>query len=221
MAGLFGDLGDPLERVPANQYGISVKKIMKGTLISFSYPSSHAIRPNIIHDPYPMVIVTDIWPKYIRGVNLHYFVFPYVKDILNRGAGNPGFSYLHIRSDKYLANAFRMYVRDGIKRARILDSDFLMTILNNVRSFSPSELERIRQEIESQIQERLQVKADELTSYEEWKSRQLAQRRVQEFRDMIAGGVTRDLIYPAEGPVGLRPTSPEGPLGQEAYTEEV
>ena len=221
MAGLFDDFEDPLTRVPSNQYGISVKKISKGALVSFNYPESHAIKPNPIHDPYPMVIVTDVWPRYIRGVNLHYLVFPYIKNVLNRGGGNTGFSSLHIRSDKYLANAFRMYVRTGIRRAKILDFDFLMTILNSVRSFSPSELERIKQTIEAQIQERLQVRADELTSYEEWKNRQMAQRRVQQFRDAITGGVERGLTYPAEGPTGVRPTSPEGPLGQEAYTEEV
>ena len=106
MAGLFQDY-NPIQRVASNQHGMSSKSITRGSLISFSYPQSMAVTPNVIHDPYPMVIVTDIWPNYVRGLNLHYLTFPYIKKILTQHGGNAGFSYSNIKPDKYMANAFR------------------------------------------------------------------------------------------------------------------
>ena len=80
--GLFSDF-NPLQKVAANQYGMGAASgITRGSLVSFQYPRSFAMIPNVIHDPYPMVILTDIWPQYIRGVNLHYLTFPYVKKLI-------------------------------------------------------------------------------------------------------------------------------------------
>jgi hypothetical protein len=211
LVGLFNEF-NPIERIATNQYGVSTQKITRGSLISFSYPQSYAVIPNVIHDPYPMVIITDIWPKYIRGLNLHYLTFPYIKRILTQYGGK-NFSYYHIRPDKYMANAFRMYVRQGIRQPKRLDSEWLIRVLNSVRSFSPSELERIRMSIQKQIQDRLQVKAGELTSYEEWRSgltesqkRQLRGKGLETYRT-VTGGVERDLIVPNQGRTGMNPAN--------------
>lgn len=210
--GLFEDY-NPITRLATNQHGVSTNKITKGSLISFHYPRSYAIRSNVIHDPYPMIIITDIWPKYIRGVNLHYLTFPYIKRILQNYGGNQSFSYSNIRPDGYMANAFRMYVRMGVLQPKRLDTEFLLNVLGSVRSFSPDELEKIRDNIRRQIQDRLQAKANELTSYEEWRtnltrSQQVQlNRKVKEGQKTIQGGVDRNLIYPNEGPVGKAPAS--------------
>ena len=226
MAGLFEDY-NPIERMATNQYGVSTNTITKGSLISFYYPKSYAIRPNVIHDPYPMVIITDIWPRYVRGVNLHYLTFPYIKRILQNYGANQSFSYSNIKPDRYMANAFRMYVRVGVLRPKRLDTDFLLNVLGSVRSFSPDELEKIRQNIRQQIQQRLQAKANELTSYEEWRANLTRSQQVQlnkkvrEGQQAIQGGVDRNLIYPNEGPVGKVPaqvppaTGEGGPLSTE------
>jgi hypothetical protein len=201
MAGLF-DEWNPSSRIPTNQYDISVKKITRGSLIAFYYPHSWAVIPNIIHDPFPMVIITDIWPRYIRGLNLHYFTFPYIKHVLGTHGGKTGFSYFHIRSDKYMANAFRMYVRQGIRQPKLLDVDFLNTVLKSAKSFSPGELEQIRAEIQRQIQQRLQVKAEDLTSYEEWKAKMTESQKRQlrskgfQMQKALTGGLERNLVYP-------------------------
>jgi hypothetical protein len=196
--GLFEDF-NPIQRIAANQYGPAVNRITRGSLISFHYPRSFAMIPNIIHDPYPMVIITDIWPKYIRGVNLHYLTFPYVKRLLTNYGGK-SFSYYNIRSDKYMANAFRMYVRMGVQQPKRLDTEWLMTVLASVRSFDAGELEKIRTNIQQQIQQRLQTKAKDLTQYEQWRrglnptqQRQL-RGKVQEANEIITGGLERDLI---------------------------
>ncbi len=201
MAGLFENY-NPIQRLAANQYGVSTKAITRGSLISFHYPMSYAIIPNIIHDPYPLVIITDIWPRYIRGLNLHYLTFPYVKRILTTFGGRPFNYQMHVKPDRYMANAFRMYVRGGIRQPKRLDTEWLTTVLDSVRSFSPGEIEKIRMNIQKQIQQRLQAKANELTSYEQWRAqlnqpqqRQL-QGKTQQIQDMLTSGVNQNLVYP-------------------------
>jgi len=202
MAGLFTDF-DPIKSIAKNQYGMSTKVITRGSLISFDYPRSMAIIPNIIHDPRPMVILTDVWaPNYIRGINLHYLTFPYVKNILQKWSGNPSFNYLNIKGDRYIAGAFRVYHMKGITKPKRLDSEWLQTVLSTVRSFDPSEIERIRTNIKQQIQSRLQIKASELTAYEQWrKNLPISQQRqlnntVQNISNDVLGGVQKNLINP-------------------------
>lgn len=209
MAGLFEEY-NPIQRVPTNQYGIS-GSITRGSLISFHYPQSYAVVPNIIHDPYPMVILTDVWPKYIRGVNLHYLTFPYIKKILTEHGGK-NYSYYNVKADRYVANAFRMYVRRGVLQPKRLDTEWLITVLSSVRSFDPSEIEKIRLNIQQQIQSRLQVKAEEMTSYDQWRQgltdsqkRQLRGKALQGQR-IITGGVQNNLIQPEM----QQGTGPEG-----------
>src|SRR5688572_24294071 len=170
MGGLFEDF-NPLQRMAANQHGVNTSTITAGSLISFHYPRSMAMIPNVIHDPYPMVIITDIWPNYVRGLNLHYLTFPYIKRILQTHGGNQNFSYLsNIKPDRYMAHAFRMYIRAGVRQPKRLDTDWLLSVLASVRSFAPGEVEKIRANIQRQIQARLQAKAKELTSYEQWRA---------------------------------------------------
>lgn len=199
--GLFEEF-NPLQRIAANQYNISGKMIGKGSLITFHYPRSFAMIPNVIHDPYPMVILTDVWPNYVRGLNLHYLTFPYVKRILENWGGNQSFGYSNIRPDRYMANAFRMYVRAGVTRPKRLDSEWLKMILESVRSFAPGEIEKIKANIQKQIQSRLQVKAKELTSYDQWRKglTQSQQRqlrgKVHDVQDVLTGGEQRGLVVP-------------------------
>ena len=183
MAGLFTDF-DPLKSLASNQYKNNTNAVTKGALISFEYPKSFATIPNIIHDPRPMLIVTDVWPpNYIRGVNLHYLTYPYIKKILETWGGNTSFSYSNIRADKYVALAFRMYALRGVTRPKRLDSDFLKTVLQSARTFDTGELEKIRANIQQQINARLQAKANELTAYEQYKKNfEVLQNRMNEMQ---------------------------------------
>jgi hypothetical protein len=120
--------------------------ITKGSLIIFNY-TFH--KPG--HDSYPLVIVTDIWQSYIRGVNLHYLTFPYIKRLLQPNCNNPNFSYTNIKSDEYITSAFRQYKRNGIRQIKKLDCAFLLNVLASVRSFDPNEVEAIRKSVREQI----------------------------------------------------------------------
>lgn len=160
--GIFQDY-NPFARIASNQYGMVGKSPSRGSLIAFHYPVSHAIRPNVIHDPYPLVILTDVWPMAIRGVNLHYLTFPYIKNILQGNCGNQGYSYFHVKGDSYIAQAFRMYYRIGMSQVKIMDCNFLLNLLGGIKSWSESEIEAVKQQISQQIRQQLQVKADQLT----------------------------------------------------------
>lgn len=119
--------------------------IRKGTLLSFNYTM-------YVHDPYPLVIVSDVIPgKRIKGINLHYLTFPYIRELLKIGGENPIFSYQMVKGNKFVTDAFRIYRWTGIRTTKILDTQFLLTVMNVVRSIDPAQIEAIRGAIQEQI----------------------------------------------------------------------
>lgn len=110
------------------------------------------------NDPTPVVIVSSVVPGVmIKGVNLHYLSFPYVKRVLGIGGGNPSFSYYNIKADRYLSGAFRSYSWSGIdfSSMRVLDTKFLLQTMRMVNSFDPLQIRAIRQQIESQLNQQV------------------------------------------------------------------
>ena len=153
-SGIYG------QSIRANQYGPSLVKmsqtVQKGTLITFNY-TFH--KPN--HDPYPLVLVTDIsFPVKnknrldIRGVNLHYLSFNDIRVLLQANCNNINFSYDSLKQGGYINvinSAFRQYKRSGIRQVKVLDCAFLLNVLASVRAISPSEVEAIRKSVREQI----------------------------------------------------------------------
>jgi len=236
MAGLFQDF-NPIARMAANQYGPSTSGIKRGSLISFYYPMSMAIEPGYqIRDMKPMLIITHIGAKYIHGVNLHYLALPYLRAIVLNHGGDQGFSWhSRVKADSYLADSYRMYIRQGVQKPKVLDVDWLKKVLFEIQTFDPAQLKGIRENIQKQIQQRLQAKANQLTSYEEWRAglEQPQQQEVQrmeqdaykqwyrglaptqqrqmrskslEGQRMVERGVDENLIHPTE----MTPPSIEG-----------
>jgi len=154
--------GRPYQPLPANQYGPSVKTIGKGSLVHFNYMFW-------IHDPQPLIIVTDVFQQYVRGVNLHYLTFPYIKTLLQGPGGNQpmcdnrSFSYYNIRGDRYIVDAFRTYKREGIRRLKSLDCSFILNVMASTRAIDPNEVEQIRAIVREQIRQRVQPRAEDLT----------------------------------------------------------
>lgn len=127
--------------------------LKKGALIVFNYSMWR-------HDPYPLLVVTDFIPgNRIRGVNLHYLTFPFIKTLLQGSARNPGFSYMNIKGNQYIVGAFRYYKWQGIRQMKILDSDFLLTVMATVRSFDPNQIKAIRESVQEQIKREVNPKA--------------------------------------------------------------
>ena len=125
--------------------------VMRGSLVTFNYMFH---KPG--HDPAPMVLITDIWANYIRGVNLHYLTFPVIKKLMFPAPGrsvcdSPAFSYQYIKGNGYITSAFRQYKRTGIERLRKLDCAFIVNAMSMSRSFDPNEIEAIRRSVREQI----------------------------------------------------------------------
>lgn len=118
----------------------------KGDLISFNY-----IFHKAGHDPYPNVIITDINAFYIRGLNIHYLTFPYIKNLLQSNCSNKNFSYRVIKDNSYLVAAFRQYKKTGMRIVKKLDCDFLLNLMGSIRAVTPNEVEAIRKNINEQL----------------------------------------------------------------------
>ena len=118
--------------------------IQKGSIIVFPYMYWK-------NDPAPCVMVSSIDGTMVKGINLHYLTFAYVKRVLP--SANPGFSYYNIKADKYIVSAFRSYLVRGIvfDKLRMIDSRFLLQVMTMVRSFDPIQIKALRQEIERQL----------------------------------------------------------------------
>ena len=128
-----------------------------GSLIVFGYVGQTHRR---IHDPYPLVIVSDVFQNMVRGVNLHYLTLPYVKGIIKQFANNPQFSYEMIKNDAYIVSAFRSYKRNGISQLKMLDSKFLQNLLRVVRALNPGEIEAMRSQIKNLMSQQVQPSAN-------------------------------------------------------------
>lgn len=118
----------------------------KGDLISFNY-----IFHKAGHDPYPNVIITDVSSFYIRGLNIHYLTFPYIKNLLQANCNNASFSYKVIKNSSYLVSAFRQYKKIGMRSIKKLDCDFLLNLMGTIRAVTPNEVEAIRKSINEQL----------------------------------------------------------------------
>ncbi len=123
----------------------TTKIVHQGSIINFHYVGQRRGHP--IHDPYPLVLVSNIYSDAVRGVNLNYFTLPYVKAMINNFLDKP-FQYDFIKADDYIVGAFRTYKRVGISQLRMMDSNFLRGVAAVSRSLDPNELDQIRMQIE-------------------------------------------------------------------------
>src|SRR3972149_8698666 len=141
----------------ANQYGPNLTPVGKGSLIKFNYIGIPG--KSVIHDFHPVAIIYSMRGDLVKGVNIRYLTFPYIRSLLGSNSSlpawgmagtptgmgncdNPNISYNKIKGDKYINNAFRSYKRQGIKQVRKLDCAFLLKVLSEMRSFNPNEVEQ-------------------------------------------------------------------------------
>lgn len=144
---------------------IYYKTIQKGSLISCQYLYWK-------HDPYPLVLITDIGAGSqvgliqgeagIRGVNLHYLTYRYISDMLNKYCDQRGFSYSLIKSDQYITNAYRTYKQSGLRQIKLLDCQVINAMLQTARSYRPDQIKKIREQIQEQLQRQVNPKAEDI-----------------------------------------------------------
>jgi hypothetical protein len=128
--------------------------IGKGSLCRFTYLYA---KPG--HDQTPMVLITDVWRDYIRGINTNYLTFPTIKGLLQQFGENAGFSYNNVKGREYIVSAFRQYKRLGISGIQKLNSAFLLNALACARTIDPNEIEAIRRTIREQIRQTTNIQA--------------------------------------------------------------
>lgn len=131
------------------------KTLGKGSLISFRYAFWK-------HDPTPLVLVTDTGIDRIRGINLRYLTYRYVRSVLQNYCGKNFFSYRYIMHDQFMVNAFRTYKRAGMSQIQMLDCDVLGNVLGKIRTFNPQELQYIQKEIQRQLKAQANPSAEEM-----------------------------------------------------------
>jgi len=141
---LFLNLEDPFKQ--------KLPIITKGSVITFNYVGQTKHR---VHDPYPLVIVSDIFTTLVRGVNLHYATLPFVKNMILTYGSNPNFSYSFIKGNNYISAAFRSYKRSGISQLKMLDMNFLKGLLKVVRALEPGEIDKMRQQIKAMMEQQI------------------------------------------------------------------
>jgi hypothetical protein len=133
------------------------RAIGKGSLINFTYLFAKAGHPLS-----PMVLVTDITPMYIRGVNLQYLTPLYIQKLLDQrqlnGCNNPKFSYFNIKGDPVLVGgrggqkgAFRMYKRQGITNLKQFDCSFLSSLIKVMKRIDINEIYQMQKQVNEQI----------------------------------------------------------------------
>lgn len=148
---------------------IQFNTVRSGALATFQYLFYK-------HDPYPLVLITGIWAdNKIAGVNLHYLTLRYMRFLVNQYCGRP-FAYQSIKGDQFMKNSFRCYKRPGIRNLKLLDCEFLSTVVGKVRSFNPNELEAVRQYVQDQLKQKLGQSATDLRT----------QATVQEFSNILS-----------------------------------
>jgi hypothetical protein len=155
MDPMVQQLFNPIANQPLNQPQVAPNPFMaKGSLVTFRYSFW-------VHDPVPLVIVNDFASGYrMRGINLHYLTFPYVRNLVSR-LGSGGFSYQSIKGDAYISSSFRTYKWAGISQVKIFDSQFVLKMMAVSRTFDPYQIRAIRQSVEQQLQQQTLPKAEE------------------------------------------------------------
>jgi hypothetical protein len=132
-----------------------------GSLVSFGYTFWR-------NDPYPLIIVIDnpIGGDKISGVNLHYLTFRDIKDLISK-AGKIGFSYSSVSAGRTFRDSYRSYKRAGVRQMRVLDPSYLLGVMGMVRSYDPAEVQIIRRQVQEQLRQQVNPKAQDATNLDQ------------------------------------------------------
>lgn len=120
------------------------------------------------NDPYPLLIVIDNSPgkDKISGINLHYLTFRDIKEAISR-AGRMGFSYRSITDSRPFKDAYRSYRKVGVRQMKVLDPSYLLGVMGMVRSYDPAEVQIIRRQVQDQIKQQINPKANQAANLDQ------------------------------------------------------
>lgn len=146
----------PFRRAPG-------EKPKKGDLVGFRYMFWK-------HDPHPLVLVTDHYPDgKVAGVNLHNLTLWDMKNLVSQYCNKGSISYqVAVKGRKEISKGFRTYRWDGVKDLMIFNcANFLarLGIVREKRLLSPSEVEKMRLQIQQQLKRQINPRADDMTRH--------------------------------------------------------
>jgi len=156
----FRPVGQDVVANPSRRMGKSLFA-RTGSLVSFNYTFWK-------NDPYPLLIVIENSPgkDKISGINLHYLTFRDIKEAISR-AGRMGFSYRSITDSRPFKDSYRSYKRVGVRQMKVLDPSYLLGIMGMVRSYDPAEVQIIRRQVQDQIRQQINPKANQAANLDQ------------------------------------------------------
>jgi hypothetical protein len=156
----FRPVGQDVVANPSRRMGKSLFA-RTGSLVSFNYTFWK-------NDPYPLLIVIENSPgkDKISGINLHYLTFRDIKEAISR-AGRMGFSYRSITDSRPFKDSYRSYKRVGVRQMKVLDPSYLLGIMGMVRSYDPAEVQIIRRQVQDQIRQQINPKANQTANLDQ------------------------------------------------------
>jgi len=94
---------------------------------------------------------------------MHYVTFPIAKKLV-LSLKNAPVAYEAVKGEQMLKNAYRSYKKSGLTIIKAIDLKFLITIADQMRSFDPGEIEKIRQDVQNQLLQKVNQTVEEMKS---------------------------------------------------------
>lgn len=120
------------------------------------------------HDPTPLVLVSGLYKDgRVAGVNLHNLTLSDMKSLIAKYCGK-AFSYQGaVKGRAEIIKGFRTYRSDGLKQIKVLDCQYFLDslgVVNRGKLLSPAEVQKVKQQVQQQLRQRINPKADDLTT---------------------------------------------------------
>jgi hypothetical protein len=125
------------------------------------------------HDPTPFVLVSSVYRDgRIAGVNLHMLTLDDMRKVVAQYCNKGTFQYqTAIKGRLEIVKGFRTYLSKNAWKnnaVKIIDCKTLLGevgIVQRARLMSPSEVEKYRQQVRQQLQQKINPRAADLTRY--------------------------------------------------------
>jgi hypothetical protein len=125
------------------------------------------------HDPTPLVLVSSLYRDgRIAGVNLHNLTLDDMRKVVAQYCNKATFNYhTAIKGRTEIVKGFRTYKSKNAWKnnaVRLIDCQMLlgeMGVVQRARMMSPSEVEKIRQQVRQQLQQKINPRASDMTRY--------------------------------------------------------
>lgn len=117
------------------------------------------------HDPTPLVLFSKQYKDgRLAGINLHRLTLNDMRSLIAQYC-NKAFSYALIKGRKEIAQAFRTYKQDGFGVVQVINCEYMLKslgIIKQARNMSPNEVEKMRIQIQQQVRQQINPKAEDL-----------------------------------------------------------